>query len=133
MPEHKKELRRGVPFYGFPIGTISKVKKIVLGLRYKVGAFPTGCQIFLYVIGHSFLAMPLVGARDTFFANCNTINYIRNSTSVAQVCVSVKNGKMLEEAWQSACQGLLRLRNCFKQFLNIPASSLSRVFRAEEP
>ncbi len=30
--KHKKELHHEVPFYWFPIGTISKVKKIVLGL-----------------------------------------------------------------------------------------------------
>lgn len=30
--KNKKELFHKVPFYGFPIGTISKVKKIVLGL-----------------------------------------------------------------------------------------------------
>jgi hypothetical protein len=40
-----KGLRHRVPFYGFPIGTISKVKKIVLGLRYKVAAFSMSHQI----------------------------------------------------------------------------------------
>ena len=53
---NKKELRRGVPFYGFPIGTISKVKKIVLGLRYKVRYFLPFYQINLYVLQHTFLA-----------------------------------------------------------------------------
>ena len=54
--KHKKELCHRVPFYGFPIGTISKVKKIVLGLRYKGRAKLTVCQIFFYVIRHTFLA-----------------------------------------------------------------------------
>jgi hypothetical protein len=63
---NKKELRRGVPFYGFPIGTISKVKKIVLGLRYKGEAFLTVCQIIRYVVRHTFSASWVSGACVAF-------------------------------------------------------------------
>ena len=42
------------PFLWFPIGTISKVKKIVLGLRYKVRSFRQHDQLFFYVMKHSF-------------------------------------------------------------------------------
>jgi hypothetical protein len=63
---NKKELRRGVPFYGFPIGTISKVKKIVLGLRYKGEAFLTVCQIIRYVVRHTFSASWASGACVAF-------------------------------------------------------------------
>ena len=55
--KHKKELCHRVPFYGFPIGTISKVKKIVLGLRYKGRSFILPYKIFFYVMQHSFLSI----------------------------------------------------------------------------
>ena len=51
---HKKGLYHRGPSYRFPIGTISKVKKIVLGLRYKGTAYVTLCKIFFYVIKHVF-------------------------------------------------------------------------------
>lgn len=38
----KREQLHAAPFYEFPIGTISKVKKIVLGLRYKGHSFLRG-------------------------------------------------------------------------------------------
>ena len=62
--KNKKNLRLRGSFYGFPIGTISKVKKIVLGLRYKGLAFLSLCQTFLYVIGHVFSAYML--SRSSF-------------------------------------------------------------------
>ncbi|MBD5367104.1 MAG: hypothetical protein HDR82_08920 [Bacteroides sp.] len=51
----KKELHHEVPFYWFPIGTISKVKKIVLGLRYKGHTFFSYYQRKKYVVQHSFI------------------------------------------------------------------------------
>ncbi len=45
----KKELHLKALSYGFSIGTISKVKKIVLGSCRKIEAFRLGMQIYLYV------------------------------------------------------------------------------------
>jgi hypothetical protein len=45
----KKELHLKALSYGFSIGTISKVKKIVLGSCHKIEAFRLGMQIYLYV------------------------------------------------------------------------------------
>ncbi|MDE7442847.1 MAG: hypothetical protein K2M65_01640 [Muribaculaceae bacterium] len=39
LHKNKKGLITKLLFVGFPIGTISKVKKIALGLRYKGGPF----------------------------------------------------------------------------------------------
>ena len=45
----KKGTAHAVPFLRFPIGTISKVKKDCLGLRYKGTGVVSLCQILGYV------------------------------------------------------------------------------------
>lgn len=62
---YKEEHHHGVPLYGFPIGTISKVKKILVGFRCKCMMNIAMCQIFFYVIKHIYKTYDLVLLKNT--------------------------------------------------------------------
>ena len=72
----KREQLRAAPVYEFPIGTISKVKKIVLGSWCKGIARFDPRQINLYVFQHNFISKNLQLLQNRLDLNWKSDAYV---------------------------------------------------------
>ena len=98
----KKGTAHAVPFLRFPIGTISKVKKDCLGLRYKgTGVVPL-CQISGYVIKHVYSACYCGNLPFCRIIYCSLISYLYLNCFGRVLCVNVKKCLFINSRWHFA-------------------------------